>query len=108
MTHVWLFTPIAHVLEIASPREIDVRRLSDEHVVRGDDVDDGRLFGVVESEPYRHWDIVGHTTVGDGDCAMDAKEELSAPVVVRVDLRLRSEGRETIEDGEDVWLYAVR
>lgn len=50
--------------------------------MRGDDVEDGGVARVGRGEPESDWEVVGCIAERDGEEAVQAEEELSAPVVV--------------------------
>lgn len=79
--HLALALPIAKVFNIALATRIHCFASAYEHIAGWNDVGERRLTRVTRGHPYRDGDVVGGLTIGDGDEAVHAYEQLGSPVV---------------------------
>lgn len=74
--------PVAQILYLASSADIHVGTGADNHVGGGDDICNRGLSGVLPCEPYGDGNVVRRAAVRDREKAMEAEQELGAPVVI--------------------------
>jgi hypothetical protein len=74
--------PLLDVLDVDSTAYIDVFPGFYEHIVGGNDIDDGRLDRILSYDPECDWDIVRSLAECDRQESVDTKQELGTAVIV--------------------------
>ena len=76
-----LSLPVLQVVVAAATADVEEAAGADEHVAGGDDIDEGRVPGVLADDPDGEGDVVAGAAVCDGEEAVETEEQLGAAVV---------------------------
>jgi hypothetical protein len=98
---------LENIVDAGAAADVEMGTRLDEHVCCGDYIRERRFTRVVAGEPDCDRDVVGLSTEGDREKAVDAEQQLSAAIVVRVDIRLGPQRRKALQRSIDVCKDAV-
>jgi hypothetical protein len=74
ISHLALALPVLNVFDGTATAEVDVLASADEHIWGSYDISNRMLFWIVSSEPDRDWDVVGCSTIGNGESAVKTEQ----------------------------------